>query len=339
MTMSTNAKHAEVLNVPAITKNITLTKKSLAAIAVLVIILFPIYGPSEGLHVAIIGLMGGVAALALNLFFGYCGQINFGTAGFMAIGGYGVALLEKYTGLPYFACLGISVFAAGLIAFVFSFPLLRLRHYVLALGTLAFGLGVYEVVSKGLSAYTGGEDGIDIEALTVGATQMGDTFFFYLFLATNILALWISYALRKSRTGRAMVAISVHETASVSMGININLYLTKVFVLSGMILALAGGLFVKWSLWCSPEFFSLMTSISILLAVVMGGIGSALGACVGGAIIFSLREMLVPLALYDILAYGLILGIILLFMPKGITGGVLILTKKIFGRKNNIHVA
>jgi branched-chain amino acid transport system permease protein len=311
------------------------TKSVLGGAAIAAVLLYPLYGRGELSHVAIVGLMGSIAAMGLNVFYGYCGQINFGCAGFLAVGGYGVALMEKYTSFPYLACLILSILAAGLIALILSFPLLRLREYMLALGTLAFGLGVYEAVSKGFTRYTGGEDGIDMIALSFFGKPVGDVFFFYVFLGATCLCFWVSHALRHSRTGRAMLAISQDETAAVSLGVNIESYLVKTFMLSGMMLALAGGLFVKWSVWCSPEFFGLMTSITILLAVVVGGVGSAFGAVIGGIVMFSVREFLVPLALYDMLAYGIILGLFLLFMPKGIRGGISFLAGKLRGAKKN----
>jgi len=288
--------------------------------AAALIVLLPFYGSGLALHLAIIGMMGAIAALGLNIFYGYCGQINFGSAGFLAIGGYGVALLEKYAHIPYFASLIIAVVTSGIIAFVVSYPLLRLREHILALGTLAFGLALYEAFAKGFTRYTGGEDGIDISMLIVFGEPAGDRFFFYLFLICMVICFWISYAMRNSRVGRAMVSISQDEIAATSLGVNINKYLVIAFIISGMVTALSGGLFVKWTGWCSPEYFSLMISILILLAVVIGGAGSAVGALTGGLFMFILRELLAPLALYDVLAYGIVLTVFFLFIPQGITG-------------------
>lgn len=311
-------------SVMSMKKNILsgLLKFVLACVAIVSIFLFSLYGSGIALHFAMVGLTGAILAQGLNIFYGYCGQINFGSAGFFAIGGYGVALLEKYMHMPYFVSLILSVAIAGLIALLMTLPLLRLREYMLALGTLAFGLAIYETVSKGFTSYTGGEDGINMSKLKIFGTPVGDTFFFYVFLIATFLCLWVSYALRNSRTGRAMVSISQDEIAATSLGVNINKYLVQAFVLSGIIPALAGGLFVKWTGWCSPEYFSLKNSIVILLAVVVGGTGSGIGAAMGGVIMFLLQEILVPLAIYEMLAYGVILCIFLLFMPRGIKNGI-----------------
>jgi len=302
--------------------HIKLVKLCLAGAAVLTILLFPHCVSARGTHLAMVGLMGAISALGLNIFFGYCGQINFGVAGFLAIGGYGVALLEKYTSIPYSISLIISIVASGLIALLASLALLRLREYMLALGTLAFGMAIYEAVAKGFTTFTHGEDGIDLSTLQVFGKPAGDTFFFYLFLIATVLCLWVSYALRNSRAGRAMLAISQNELAATSLGVNINRYIMQAFLVSSMMIAAAGGLFVKWMSWCSPEYFSMMTTVSIVLAVVVGGIGSTLGVAIGGIIMFILRELLVPLALYDMVAYGIILCLFLLFMPRGIGGGI-----------------
>jgi branched-chain amino acid transport system permease protein len=302
--------------------HIRLIKLCLAGAALLIILLLPHFVSATGMHLAMVGLMGAISALGLNIFFGYCGQINFGVAGFLAIGGYGVALLERYTTIPYFISLIISVVASGLIAFFAGLALLRLREYMLALGTLAFGMAVYEAVAKGFTTVTKGEDGINLSRLGVFGIPAGDTFFYYLFLFVTVLCWWISHALRNSRAGRAMLAISQNELAATSFGVNINKYIMQAFLVSNMMIAAGGGLFVKWMSWCSPEYFSMMTTISVVLAVVAGGIGSTFGVIIGGIVMFILREVLVPLALYDMLAYGIILCLFLLFMPRGIGGGI-----------------
>jgi branched-chain amino acid transport system permease protein len=302
-----------------------------AAVAVVFVLLVPAFVKGNAMFLVILGLIGSIACLGINIFFGYCGQINFGAAGFMAIGGYGVALLERDFHMPYAYGLTIAVIGSGLVALLVSVFLLRLRHFILGLGTLAFGLAIYSMVAKGFTDYTRGEDGISLSPIQFFGTTTGDTFFYYLVLICLCLCLWVSYALRNSRIGRGMVAVAEDEVAAISMGVNLNSYLRIGLVLNGLFCALAGGLLVKYLNFCSPEHFSLHYSILIFIGILVGGVGSALGAVIGGIIMFTINEVLTPLGLYHTLAYGVILGLILLFMPNGIMGGVRFLVHRLSG--------
>jgi len=292
------------------------------SIILVFLLVLPAFAKGNVMFLAILGLIGGIAALGANVFFGYCGQVNFGSAGFMAIGGYAVALLERDLHAPYFIGLVVGILASGLVALFISVFLLRLRHFVLGLGTTAFGLAIYSMAAKGFTDYTRGEDGISLMALQVFDLQAGDKFFYYFALACIIGCVWVSYALRSSRIGRGMAAIAENEVAAAAMGVNINHYLRIALVLNGLLDGLAGGLLVKYLTFCSPEHFSLPYSILIFISVVVGGAGSALGAAMGGMMMFTISEILTPLALYHTLVYGVILGAMLLFMPEGIAGGI-----------------
>jgi branched-chain amino acid transport system permease protein len=292
------------------------------SIVLVCLLILPAFAKGIVMFLAILGLIGGIAALGVNIFFGYCGQVNFGTAGFMAIGGYSVALLERDLHTPYFLNLVIGIVVSGLIALLVSVFLLRLRHFVLGLGTVAFGLAVYSVFAKGFTDYTRGEDGVSLNPLQLFGIQAGDNFFYYLSLICVILCIWISYAVRNSRVGRGMVAIAENEVAATSMGVDIDHHLRIALVLNGLLNGLAGGLLVKYLNFCSPDHFNLSYSILVFIGVVVGGAGSALGAALGGIIMFTINEILTPLGLYHTLTYGVILGSILLFMPDGIVGGI-----------------
>ena len=302
-------------------------KKKALAFLLLLLLILPFLASDKIIFVFIVGFIGAVAALGVNLFFGYCGQVNFGAAGFMAIGGYGVALLERDFLLPYFPALILSVILSGIVALLVSFFLLRLRHFVLGLGTMAFGLAIYSMVSKGFTSYTDGEDGISLDYLQIFGMDAETKFFYYAALLSIIVCIWISIAIRNSRIGRGMVAISENEVAATSMGVNINKYLRIALLLNGLMCGLSGGLFVKYLAFCSPAHFSLANSILIFIAVIVGGAGSAIGVAVGGFIMFTINELLTPLALYHTMVYGAILACVLMFMPEGVAGGFRMLSK------------
>lgn len=304
----------------------------LAFIVVLLLLLvLPLVATDKMMFIFIVGFMGAIAALGVNPFYGYCGQVNFGAAGFMAIGGYGVALLERDFQTPYFLALVISVVAAGLVALLVSFFLLRLRHFVLGLGTMAFGLAIFSMVSKGFTNYTYGEDGISMAFLQIFGFKAETKFFYYAALFCAMMCIWISVAIRNSRIGRGMVTIAENEVAATAMGVNINQYLRLALLLNGLMCGLSGGLFVKYLAFCSPAHFALSNSILIFIAVIVGGAGSAIGAAIGGFVMFTINELLTPLALYHTLVYGAILAGVLMFMPEGLVGGFRALAYRLKG--------
>jgi len=304
----------------------------LAFFIVLLLLLFlPFVATDKIMFVFIVGFIGAVAALGVNPFYGYCGQVNFGAGGFMCVGGYTVALLERDLHTPYLLALLIGVIAAGIVAWVVSFFLLRLRHFVLGLGTMAFAFAMYSMVSKGFTNYTYGEDGISLAFLQLFGLSMETKFFYYTALFFAIVCVWIGVAVRNSRIGRGMVAIAQNEVAATSMGVNINGHLRVALVLNGLMCGLSGALFVKYLAFCSPAHFAFANSILIFIAVIVGGAGSAIGAAIGGFIMFTINELLTPLALYHTLVYGLILAGVLMFMPEGLVGQFRILAYRLRG--------
>lgn len=289
----------------------------------LVALLFPQFSNLRVMNFAIYGLIGAILALGLNIFFGYCGQINFGVAGFFAIGGYSVALLEKYLALPFVISLIIAVALSGAITLLMSIFLVRLRGHSLALGTFAFSLAVYTSVAKGFKNFTGGEDGIKLAPVMLfHGVRAGDAFYYYLAIATLLACCWLSWTLRESRVGRAMIEIAQNETAALSVGVNIDKYLRLALLLNGLIAGMAGAIFVKWTGWISPEYFGIMANMIVVLALVVGGVGNIVGALVGGISMYILPLVIIPFAEISVLAYGVILSIFLLFMPRGIVGEI-----------------
>ena len=308
----------------------------LLGIGLLAMSLFPQLSSPRMMTFTILGLVGAIQTLGLNIFFGYCGQINFGVAGFFAIGGYSVALLEKYMGTPFTINLAIGVILSGIIALGISIFLVRLRGHSLALGTLAFSLAVYTSVAKGFKNYTGGEDGINLANLMLfDGVKANDAFYYYLLVAVVAACCWLSWTLRQSRIGRAMIEIAQNETAAVSFGVNINSYIRLGLILNGVIAGTAGCIFIKWTSWISPEYFGIMPNIIVVLALIVGGKGSIVGSVVGGIFMYILPQLMIGFAEFSLLTYGIILCIFLFFLPRGIVGEI----QNLYFRRKNKYLS
>ncbi len=289
---------------------------SLIVLGVLVLFL-PMLLSKYYLYLVKLSGIGIILALGTNIFFGYCGQINFGAAAFYALGAYISAILQVRLGLPFFAAFPLTLTGCLLASLIVGVPLLRLRHHTLALGTVAFASVVYLVLNTWIT-FTGGEDGLAMPKVSFFGYKAGSHFYYYLILIFAVLSYLMCHYLVCSRVGRAMKAIREDEVAALSTGINSGHYRMLAFMLNGLLSGLAGILFAQESAWITPSTFHLWTNVVIILMVVVGGAGSNFGAALGGAIIMLLPQLLGAFQQYHVLIYGLLLALTLRFMPQGI---------------------
>jgi branched-chain amino acid transport system permease protein len=208
-------------------------------------------------------------------------------------------------------------------------PILKLKGHYLAVATLGFGEIIFIVFNEFLEI-TGGPSGLSgIPSLDfLGYSVKEGTRYFYLVWTIVILLLIFSLNVIYSRVGRALRAIHGSDVAAAAMGVNVSWFKVQVFVLSAVYASIAGSLYAHFITFISPPTFGLFASILLLMMVVVGGGGESLwGALLGAGIITILPEYLRPFKDFDILAYGIILMAILLFMPEGLLKGLTVLVK------------
>ncbi|MBT4641185.1 MAG: branched-chain amino acid ABC transporter permease [Deltaproteobacteria bacterium] len=293
----------------------------LGVLGVLVILLpfLPKYGPLV-IHIgSMIGIMS-ILTLSLHIFFGLCGQINFGLNGFYACGAYSLALILKYTGMHYVAAIPIALIAVAVITLVVGMAVLRLREWVMALGTASFGLAVWLSVKTIGADIFGADDGLDLPPLMIGDWMATPIFFYYAIMVFTVTCTVVAYFLSRSRVGRAMKAFREDEVAASTMGVDINHYARIGFLLCGLYAGLAGILYATWNQWISPGSITLHLSIFPMIAVVVGGVGSVAGAIVGTVILKILPEIFLPLREYQVLMEAVVLFLVIRFAPQGTVG-------------------
>ncbi len=261
----------------------------------------------------------GIAALGLNIFMGYCGQINMGSAGFFCIGAYVPTMLQVKYELHYLIGFPLAILFSLLVAWLLSYPLLRLKGHAMAIGTLSFGMAVY-LIAERFPELTGGADGITVPAMTIPGVEVGDKFYYYLILACFLFSYLGCYFLMDSRIGRALKAIRDDEDAALALGINIDQYKRFAWLVNSALMSVAGSLFAQQAGFLSPSTFALWTSISVLVMICVGGLGTNLGSVLGAAIMTLLPYILVSIQEYIMLTQGIILFCVLRFMPDGIVG-------------------
>lgn len=263
-------------------------------------------------------------ALGLNMLMGYTGQVSLGHAAFYGIGAYTTAILSGTYGMNPWLALVCAVAAAVLIAFIVGLPTLRLSGYYLAMGTLGFGM-IINIVLREWAGVTGGASGfVGIPMLEAGALVfMSGASYYFLVWGIVFAAMIICRRLLASRTGRALRAIHDGENAAVAIGINTHFLKLEIFMFSAALGAVAGFLYAHFVLFISPESFGFMFSIKIVTMVVIGGMASVWGALLGAAVLTLLPEVLHGFAEYEMIVFGLILMVVMIFMPQGLTRGIM----------------
>jgi len=256
----------------------------------------------------LIALVGVNALLALSVWVTlYAGQLTLGNAAFMAIGAYVSALLGRHLGTPFPIALVIGAIAAGATAAPLGLTVFRLRGVYLAIATLAFG----EVVRVILLAtpITGKGQGLN------GIPPTTELWHVYVSLAVVAYVLW---RVQGSTVGRAWAAIREDETAAASQGIAIRRYKLAAFVAGAVLAAWAGGLSAHLTFSIEPNDFAFTRAVQILVFAVVGGIPNPLGPIFGAALLTALPELLRPLKDYRDILQGLILLLVIIYLPRGL---------------------
>jgi len=277
-----------------------------------------------------------IATMGLNLLLGFAGQISLGHAAFFALGAYVSGILTTRHNVPCIAAAALAVALASGVAYIVGLPCLRLKGHYLAMGTLAFG----EIIHITLNAevdLTGGPSGIaGIPMLSAGPFSAdSDVKYFLVVWVVFVLLFILTRNIINSRPGRALQALHGSEQAASAMGIDVAGMKLTVFVLSAAYAALAGVLYVHFVAFVSPQAGDIMFSIRMVTMVVVGGMGHLWGGLLGAALLTVLPEMLSYFEDYDMLIYGGILLVMVMFMPGGLTQGFERLRKMLHARRTS----
>lgn len=270
-----------------------------------------------------------LVSLGMNLLMGYAGQISLGHASFYGIGAYTSAYVTVHLGLPVSAGIVAGMLISSLIAVIVGIPTLKLTGHYLALATLGFGMIMF-VVFKEWKSVTGGLNGfLGIPALELFGLRIDtDVKNYYFIWSVVLLGLWVSRNLIQSRVGRALRSIHGSEIAANSAGVDIQKYKLQVFVLSACFASLAGSIYAHYVSFINPMLFNATTSINFLVMSVLGGSFSIWGGVVGAAVYLALSELLKDVIpnigghssdQFQIVFFGLILVLILIYMPEGLS--------------------
>ncbi|MFI5342170.1 MAG: branched-chain amino acid ABC transporter permease [Candidatus Methylomirabilales bacterium] len=256
--------------------------------------------------------MMAILAESWNIIGGFTGYASFGNAAFFGIGAYTTGVLLTRADLPF----AVALPAGGILAMLFGvavgMPVLRLKGQYFAIATLGIGETMREVVYN--VEITGAGTGL---VMPISRTPLT---FFYLMLAILAAATLVNWWVSASRFGYGLIAIREDEDAAAAMGINTPFYKTIAFALSAGFAGLAGGVYAYWITFIDPDaVFRMTTTIQMIIMAVFGGSGTVLGPLLGALVLSSVSELLATqLATLAELFYGLIIILVVLFMPKGL---------------------
>lgn len=250
-----------------------------------------------------------ILAAGLNLINGFTGQFSIGHAGFMAVGAYTAALLTTYRNFPFLPATVLGALAAGMMGLVVGIPALRLRGDYLAIVTLGFGEIIRVVINN--IPITGGAQGL---VAIPGYTT------FYWVEGWLILILVLISNLIRSGVGRCLLAIREDEVAATALGVDTTFYKVLAFTIGAASAGVAGSLYAHQIMYIDPSVFGFFKSIEILIAVVLGGLGSLTGSVLAAGFLTALPELLRGFAEYRMIVYSALLVLVMLIRPAGLLG-------------------
>ena len=254
----------------------------------------------------------------LNLVVGFAGQIAIGWVALLTIGAYATSVLSAGTVTPAlspYLALAIAAAIGAVCGAIVGLPALRLRTFYFAMTTLGFAT-IATQVALAWQSVTGG--GVGVAGPVFPGPFSSQWGFYYFCLGLAAIVTWMTVNLAASRYGRALVAVRDAEVAAEATGISKPRLLVMVFLFSGAVAAVAGGLFASLQTYITPDAFTFDLSVLFFIAILIGGRGSILGPLLGTIILTVLPEFAAPLVAWSTFLYAVLLLVIVLAMPGGI---------------------
>ena len=263
-----------------------------------------------------------VAVIGLNVLAGYVGIVSFAQTAFMAVGGYGVAILTVSDHWNPWLSGALAVVLAGLLSMAVGVPLLRLRSHYLTMASFGLAIAVY-YFSTGAS-FTGGAVGISaIPPLSIGGLSFGNAVPMELLaVGVALVALYLVSTLASSHVGRDWRAIAAREDVARSLGVRVFNRRLWAFVIASVLGAVSGVLYVEATSFVSPGLYSTTVMVNLFVMLFIGGRSRTTGPVVGAAVVLLVPELFSSLSGMEGIIFDALLIVIILFFPRGVVGGL-----------------
>ena len=273
---------------------------------------------SNSYYIHMIGtiMIYAILLFGLDIVVGYTGQVSLGHAGLFGVGSYTAGVLFLKFGAPLWLIIPASIAVTAAFGALLALPALRVTGPYLAMVTLAFGT-IIQILINEMTFLTEGPLGIKISKPSIAGQQLSEHGFYWLTFALMVLSLVVVHRILRSQLGRAFEALRGSPVASDCMGVSVYRYKVYAFVISAGFAGLAGCLYAYSEQYISPNTYNFELTVLFLLAVIMGGRKTRLGALLGAAIIVILPKLLddlesfrlVALALAVLMLVGAIIGV------------------------------
>lgn len=259
-----------------------------------------------------------VIVLGLNLLIGFAGQISLGHAGFLGIGAYASAVLPTHFGWHPVLAVMAGALAAGALAAIVARPIFKLKGHYLAMATLGLGI-IINISLRNEAAWTGGPDGMPVLPMSLMGFELSSDKHWYWVVALLLsVSVWASLNLINSPFGRALRALHGSEVASQVVGVDVVRYKVAIFVMSAVFASLMGSVTAHYVGFVTPNLADFFHSIELVTMVVIGGMASVYGSLVGAVLLTALPQALATFEGWETVAFGAILMLSMIFMPKGL---------------------
>lgn len=267
------------------------TQKVWLAVAAALLVLFPFMASDYWMYLACLVSINVASATGLNILTGYTGLVSLGQAAFMGLGAYTVAVLEIRFGTPFL----LNILAGGLVAMlgglIVGIPSLRVKGLYLAIATIAASFIAHFLFAN--MTLTGGTAGISVPPATIFGTALDTSFrLYWVIVPVTVVMLLGTANLFRTRVGRAFIAIRDRDISAEVLGIPLLRYKLLSFGLSSFYAGVAGGMWAYFFRVVTPESFPLVMSIFFLAAIIVGGMGTVLGAVLGAVFMTMVPELL-----------------------------------------------
>lgn len=280
------------------------------------------------IHILVIAGIYVILTQSLNLILGYTGLPALGHGAFSCVGAYVSALLALQYGLTPWLGLIFGAAAATVLGFIVAVPCLRLKGDYLALATLGFAVIVYSIAKNWVDVTRGPLGLPGIPGFSIFGYELSSVWLYLVLVAVFVwLTTFVIKRVVDSPFGRILQGIREDEIVTAALGKDVNRHKVIVFLIGAFFAGIAGSLYAHYITFIDPSSFTIMESITILLMVVFGGMGSIKGSFVGAVVLVVLPELLRFLGLPSSIAaplrqmiYGLLLTVLMLYRPQGLLG-------------------
>jgi len=266
-------------------------------------------------------LINVILAVGLNIVKGFAGQVTVGHVAMMAIGAYTSAVLTTKFGVPFWLALPAAMLVTAAAGAIVGIPSFRLEGAYLALATLGLAESVRIFISA--TDYLGASVGYsDIPPPSLFGMSL-DSFrsYYFIVMPLAVAGVYFSFCMLRSNIGRAFKALREDPLAAAASGINVRKYKSLAFIVSALYAGCAGSLAAHMSPgFLHPNSYTVVEMVTVLLMVILGGIGHVWGGIIGAIIVTIIYDLTREYYQYQLLIFGLVIVLTVMFMPTGIGG-------------------